>query len=135
MHPFRRAVEERDVVAIEALLAEDVVFHSPVAFKPYPGRAMTAAIIRGAMRVLEDFRYVREIADPEGRDHALVFEARIGDKRLTGCDFLRTGDDGRITEFMVMVRPLSGVEAFARAMGAEFDRIAREAGAQGEARQ
>ncbi|WP_216894081.1 nuclear transport factor 2 family protein [Nocardia alni] len=130
MHPFRRAVEARDVPAIEELLAEDVVFHSPVAFAPYHGKAMTAAIIRGAMRVLEDFRYVREIGDPDGRDHALVFEARIGDKRITGCDFLHSGEDGRIDEFMVMVRPLSGVEAFARAMGAEFDRIAREAGAQ-----
>ncbi len=76
MHPFRQAVEARDEAAIEALLAEDVVFTSPVAFKPYPGKAITAAILRGVMRVFEDFRYIREIADAGGRDHALVFEAR-----------------------------------------------------------
>ncbi|MEO5874991.1 MAG: nuclear transport factor 2 family protein, partial [Streptosporangiaceae bacterium] len=71
MHPFRAAVEAADHDAIEALLAEDVVFTSPVAFKPYPGRAITAAILRGVFRVFEDFHYVREIDSPDGRDHAL----------------------------------------------------------------
>lgn len=61
MHPFRKAVETRDEAAIEALLADDVVFTSPVAFKPYPGKPMTAAILRAVMRVFEDFRYVRAI--------------------------------------------------------------------------
>ena len=56
MHPFRKAVEERDSAAIEALLADNVVVTSPVAFKPYPGKPLTAAILRGVLRVVEDFR-------------------------------------------------------------------------------
>jgi hypothetical protein len=127
MHPFRKAVEERDAAAIEALLAEDVVFTSPVAFKPYPGKAITAAILRGVLRVFEDFRYVREIAGADGRDHALVFTATVGGKQVNGCDFLHFDDDGLIDEFMVMVRPLSGAQALAEAMGAEFEQISREA--------
>lgn len=125
MHPFRQAVEARDHTAIEALLADDVVFTSPVAFKPYPGKPLTAAILRGVMRVFEDFRYIREIDG--GRDHALVFEATVAGKRLTGCDFLHVNDDGLIDDFMVMVRPLSGATALAEAMGAQFDRIQNEA--------
>src|ERR1051325_4436250 len=103
MHPFRQAVENRDAAALEALLAEDAVFTSPVAFKPYPGKALTAAILRGVLRVFEDFRYVRELGSPDGRDSALVFEARIGDRTITGCDFLHVDEDGLIDDFMVMV--------------------------------
>ena len=125
MHPFRQAVEARDHTAIGALLADDVVFTSPVAFKPYPGKPITAAILRGVMRVFEDFRYIREIDG--GHDHALVFEATVAGKKITGCDFLHINDEGLIDDFMVMVRPLSGATALAEAMGAQFDRIQQEA--------
>ncbi|WP_024445178.1 nuclear transport factor 2 family protein [Mycolicibacterium iranicum] len=127
MHAFRQAVEARDEAAIEALLADDVVFTSPVAFKPYPGKPITAAILRGVMRVFEDFHYVREIVDSNGRDHALVFEATVSGKKVTGCDFLHIDDDGLIDDFVVMVRPLSAATAVAEAMGAQFERIQQEA--------
>ncbi|WP_039805290.1 nuclear transport factor 2 family protein [Nocardia araoensis] len=130
MHPFRAAVEARDEAAIEALLADSVVFTSPVAFQPYPGKAITAAILRAVIRVFEDFRYVREIADVNGRDHALVFEATVDGKRLTGCDFLHVDEDGKIDDFMVMVRPLSAAQALAARMGDQFERIKAEAAAQ-----
>ena len=96
MHPFRKAIEERDEAAIQALLADDVMFTSPVAFKPYVGKPITAAILRGVLRVFEDFRYIREIADSNGRDHAFVFETTVSGKRITGCDFLHFNDDGPI---------------------------------------
>ena len=127
MHPFRQAVEARDEAAIAALLADDVVFTSPVAFKPYVGKPITAAILRGVMRVFEDFQYLREIGDANSRDHALVFETTVAGKRITGCDFIHTNDDGLIDDFMVMVRPLSGAQALAEAMGAQFERIQQEA--------
>lgn len=127
MHPFRKAVEDRDAAAVEAQLAENVVFTSPVVFKPYAGKAITAAILRGAMRVFEDFTYVREIADAGGRDHALVFTATVGGRTVQGCDFLHFDEEGRIDDFTVMVRPLSAAQALAEAMGAQFERIAREA--------
>jgi SnoaL-like domain len=127
MHPFRKAVEERDEAAIQALLADDVVFTSPVAFKPYVGKPITAAILRGVLRIFEDFRYLREIADADGRDHALVFETTVSGKKINGCDFLHFNDEGLIDEFTVMVRPLSGATALSEAMGAQFDRIQQEA--------
>jgi hypothetical protein len=127
MHPFRQAVEARDEAAIEALLAENVVFTSPVAFKPYPGKPITAAILRAVMRVFEDFRYVREIESADGRDHALVFKATVDGKEVNGCDFLHLDEQGRIDDFMVMVRPLQGTNALAEAMAAQFDQIQKEA--------
>jgi hypothetical protein len=130
VHPFRKAVETQDHAALEALLAEDVVFTSPVAFKPYPGKAITAAILRGVSRVFADFTYVREIANPDGRDHAFVFTATVDGKQIQGCDFLHFDEEGKIDDFLVMVRPLSAAKALSEAMGAQFDRIAREAAGQ-----
>jgi hypothetical protein len=127
VHPFRKAVEEQDEAAIQAMLADDVVFTSPVAFKPYLGKPITAAILRGVLRVFEDFRYVREIHDSNGVDHAFVFETVVAGKRITGCDFLHFNEDGLIDEFTVMARPLSGATALSEAMGAQFDRIQQEA--------
>ena len=127
MRAFREAVEAGDMDAVEALLAEDVVFTSPVVFKPYPGKAITAAILRAVSTVFQDFRYDRELTGDGGRDHALVFTARVGGRELTGCDFIRLNEDGLISEFMVMVRPLSGAQALAAEMGARFDEIVKEA--------
>ncbi|MEO6088089.1 MAG: nuclear transport factor 2 family protein [Umezawaea sp.] len=127
MHPFREAVEAGDHVAIEALLADDVVFTSPVAFTPYSGKPITAAILRGVTRVFEDFRYVREISGADGRDHALVFTARVGEREIHGCDFLHLDEDGLIDDLTVMVRPLSAAKALSEAMGAQFERITSEA--------
>ena len=129
MQQFRRAVEARDEEAIAALLAEHVVFTSPVAFTPYHGKAITAAILRAVMRVFEDFHYVREIADVDGQDSALIFKAVVSGKQVNGCDFLHVNGEGLIDDFTVMVRPLSAAVAVSEAMGAQFDRVQREAAA------
>ncbi|MCQ9183579.1 nuclear transport factor 2 family protein [Streptomyces sp. IBSBF 2953] len=127
MRAFREAVEAGDLDAVEALLADDVVFTSPVVFKPYPGKAITASILRAVSQVFEDFRYERELDGADGRDHALVFTARVGERQLSGCDFIHLDENGLIDELTVMVRPMSGAQALAAAMGARFDEIAKEA--------
>ena len=125
MKAFRQAIESWDFDAVEKLLADDVVFTSPVAFKPYPGKSITAAILRGVSRVFTDFHYLREIND--GQDTALIFEAQVGDVTVNGCDFITVNDDGLISELTVMVRPLKAAHALADAMGAQFDQILKEA--------
>ena len=118
LHPFRAAVEARDVDAAVALLAEDVVFRSPVVFKPYVGREAVRPLLHAVAQVFEDFRYDREIGAPDAADHALVFRARVGEKEIEGCDFIRSDAGGAIEELFVMVRPLSATIALAEAMGA-----------------
>ena len=120
MHPFRAAIEARDIDAAVALLAEDVVFRSPVVFKPYSGHAAVRVILQAVIQVFEDFSYQREIGVEGAADHALVFQARVGGKQVEGCDFLHTREDGLIDDFTVMVRPLSGVLALAEAMNAKL---------------
>ncbi|MEU9387773.1 nuclear transport factor 2 family protein [Streptomyces sp. NPDC048279] len=129
MHPFRKAVESDDLDAVAALMADDVVFTSPVAFRPYAGKAITVAILRAVTQVFGDFTYVREMASPDGRDHALVFTATVAGKQLQGCDFLHVDENGKIDDLTVMVRPLSAAQALGEAMNARFEEIAREAAA------
>ena len=103
------------------LLAEDVVFRSPIVFKPYRGReADRASAARRLSRVRGLPLRAARSAHPTRRDHALVFEARVGDRQIEGCDFLHTNEDGLIDEFVVMVRPLSGALALAEAMQAQL---------------
>ena len=80
--------------------------------------APAAPRLETVAQVFEDFRYTSEIS--EGDRTALVFEARVGDRTVEGADFLRFGSDGKIAEFVVMVRPLSGLTALAQAMGARL---------------
>jgi hypothetical protein len=123
VHPFRSAIEARDLDAAVALMREDVVFRSPVVFKPYHGRDAMRRILEAFLAVFEDFRYVREIGAKDARDHALVFEARVGSKQVEGCDFIQLDADGAISAFTVMVRPMSGMLALAESMRAELDRV------------
>jgi hypothetical protein len=120
VHAFRRAVEAGDLDAVLALTREDVVFRSPVVFSPYEGREPLRQILRAVLEVFEDFRYVRDIGADDARDHALVFEARVGDKQVEGCDFIRLDDDGAIAELTVMVRPMSAMMVLAEAMKAQL---------------
>ncbi len=116
---FRAAVEAQDIDAATALLHDDVVFRSPAVFKPYEGVAAVSYLLRTVFAVFEDFRYTDELRGDEGT-HALVFEARVGDRRLQGLDLIREDADGRITELTVMVRPASGLAALAQEMAARL---------------
>jgi ketosteroid isomerase-like protein len=127
MKEFRAAIEAGDFAAVGELFAEDIVFRSPVAFKPYEGRAIAAAIIRGVGRVFTDFRYVRELASDDGLGSVLVFETFVDGVSTNGIDLIQLNDDGLISELTVMVRPLSAANALAAAMAAQFDQIVAEA--------
>lgn len=115
---FRAAVEARDMDAAVGLLADDVVFRSPAVFRPYEGAEAVARLLRTVFELFEDFRYTDELGD--AATHALIFEARVGDRELQGLDLIRTREDGRISEFTVMVRPASGLAALAQEMGARL---------------
>jgi SnoaL-like domain len=120
VHPFRTAVEAGDIDAAVGLLADGVVFRSPVVYKPYEGRPAVELILRAVFRVFEDFRYEAEIGAEQAADHVLVFRARVGEREVHGADFIHTRPDGLIDEFTVMVRPMSGMHALAEAMRAQL---------------
>jgi len=117
--PFREAVEARDLDGMVAALAEDVVFRSPVVFKPYEGRAAVGAILAAVLETFEDFRYTDAL---DGEDaHVLVFAARVGARDVDGIDLLRFDDAGLVRELTVFIRPMSGLTALAEAMRARLE--------------
>jgi hypothetical protein len=115
---FRAAIERRDLDGMVATLADDVVLHSPVSFKPFEGKEAVGRLFEILLRTFEDFRYTDELAGEEVQ--ALIFRARVGDRDVEGLDLVRPGPDGRIVDFTVMVRPLTGVIALAEAVGPQL---------------
>jgi hypothetical protein len=111
---FRAAAESKDFSAIDELFAENVVFRSPVVFKPYEGRNAVAMLLGVVVQVFEDFRYTDQVET--GTAAALAFSARVGDRELDGIDFLHFDSAGRVNRMAVYVRPMSGVNALAEAM-------------------
>ena len=111
---FRAAAEAKDFSAIDELFTEDVVFRSPVVFKPYEGREAVAMLLGAVGQVFEDFRYTDQVET--GDSAALAFSTRVGDRELDGIDFLQFDSGGRVKEMAVYVRPMSGVTALAEAM-------------------
>ena len=112
---FRAAAESKDFSAIDEILASDVSFRSPAVFKPYEGREAVGVILGAVGHVFEDFRYTDQVE--AGEVAMLAFSARVGDRELEGIDLLRFGGDGKVRELAVYVRPLSGLNALAAAMG------------------
>jgi ketosteroid isomerase-like protein len=99
---------------LDELLADDVVFYSPVVFTPQSGKAVTSMYLLAAKQVLGggpdgEFRYAKQVLS--GDTAVLEFETTLGGKYVNGVDIIRCDDDGRITEFRVMIRPLQAVTA------------------------
>lgn len=113
---WHRLVDQRDAAGIDALLADDVVFHSPVVHTPQVGRALTRMYLGAAMQILANpsFRYVREVAG--SNDAVLEFEVEVDGVRVNGVDMMRWNDAGLITDFKVMVRPLKAIDLLHRKM-------------------
>jgi len=119
---FKRAAQAADHEALIEALAPDVVFRSPIVFKPYHGREAVSPILRAVMQVFEDFTYVDQL---EGeRSATLLFKARAGDRELDGLDYLRFDPSGLVSELTVMVRPLSAALTLAETMRARLDAAA-----------
>ena len=111
-HPlavWHRLVDTGDRAGLDGLLADDVVFHSPVVHMPQRGKALTALYLSAAFDVFFNptLRYVREIVGPS--DAMLEFDTTIDGVAVNGVDLLRWSGEGRIVDFKVMVRPLKAV--------------------------
>ncbi|RON40126.1 polyketide cyclase [Pseudomonas frederiksbergensis] len=99
------------------LLDPQAVFRSPMAHTPYPGAAVVSMILNTVFEVFENFEYHRELATADGLNVVLEFSANVGGKALKGIDMIRFDEQGKIVEFEVMVRPLSGLQALGAEMG------------------
>ncbi len=114
---WHEMLETRDMSILNELLAEEVVFRSPVAFQPYPGKQVVFFILTNVIQVFENFTYHREFISEDGNNVVLEFSANVGDKKLKGVDMIQFNEEGQMIDFEVMIRPKSGLEALAVQMG------------------
>ena len=115
---WHRVVASRDADGLSALLAENVVFHSPVVHTPQVGRAIAFRYLWAAFDVLfnESFRYVREFVSE--RDAVLEFTVEIDGISVNGVDLISRDADGKIVDFKVMLRPLKAINLVHQKMAA-----------------
>lgn len=114
---WHEMIESQDLSLLPALLHPQARFRSPMAFKPYEGAAAVNLILNTVVTVFEDFFYHRELASADGSNVVLEFSARVGDRQLKGIDMICFDEAGLITDFEVMVRPMSGLQALGEEMG------------------
>jgi hypothetical protein len=105
-----RLVDNQDALGVSSILAEDVVFHSPIVDTPQVGKAITQRYLAAAFGVFSTgaFRYVREMVGE--RDAILEFEVEIDGISVNGVDMIRWNDEGQIVDFKVMLRTLKALK-------------------------
>lgn len=118
---WHELVRSRDAESLDKLLADDVVFYSPVVHTPQCGKKVTAQYLLAAFHVFfdESFRHVREISGPN--DAVLEFEVAIDGMLVNGVDLITWNDEGKIIAFKVMIRPLKAVNLIHQKMAAMLE--------------
>ena len=106
---WHQIVRDGNGGGIAALLADDVVFHSPVVHTPQLGKRITTHYLMAAVHVFfnPSFRYVREVVGE--RDAVLEFETTVDGIVVNGVDLIHWNAEGRISDFKVMVRPMKAM--------------------------
>ena len=110
-------VAEGSMALLPSILHPQAVFRSPMAHTPYPSAQAVQLILGTVVKVFEDFTYHRSYASEDGLSVVLEFSAKVGGKELKGIDQIRFDAEGKIVDFEVMVRPLSGLQALGEEMG------------------
>ncbi|BFM16899.1 nuclear transport factor 2 family protein [Maricurvus nonylphenolicus] len=117
---WHHIMETSDIGSIKDLLADEVVFHSPVVHTPQAGKALTNAYLTAANHVLgaANFKYTREVISEQ--DAVLEFTAEIDGIQINGVDMIRWDKDNKIIDFKVMLRPLKAINMIHQLMGQQL---------------
>lgn len=122
---WHELVESRDMAKLDLMLADDAVMISPVVHTPQKGKQITKMYLTAALHVLanDSFKYVRDFKG----DNAVVleFETELNGIHLNGIDMITYNDEGKISEFRVMVRPLKAVNMIHSMMGEMLKSLSR----------
>lgn len=115
---WHELVRTRNARGLNSILADNVVFYSPVVHTPQAGKALTLQYLSAAFHVFSDesFRYVRELTD--SHDAVLEFQVEIDGITVNGVDMIKWNDEGKIVELKVLIRPLKAINLIHQKMAA-----------------
>lgn len=114
---WHEMVAQRDLTRLPSILADEAVFRSPMAFKPYASAAAVQLVLSTVVQVFTEFAYHRQFASEDGLSVVLEFSAKVSDKSLKGVDVIQFDAAGRIVDFEVMIRPFNALQALGNEMG------------------
>ena len=117
LEKWHEMVAAANVGELASILHPKAVFRSPMAHTPYPSAQAVQLILGTVVKVFEDFTYHRQLASADGHSVVLEFSAKVNGKELKGIDMIQFDDEGKIVDFEVMVRPMSGLQALGDEMG------------------
>ncbi len=119
---------------LDELLAEDVEFYSPIVFTAQKGKGLTKMYLNAAASTFgggdktkapgtktSAFKYAKEVLC--GNYAVLEFESTVDGKYVNGVDIITCNDEGKITEFKVMIRPLQAVNVMHQQMKAILEKM------------
>ena len=129
-------MKSNDMDKLDELLAEDVVFYSPVVYTPQKGKDITKMYLMAAGGVFgegakdevsdsnksqSNFKYIKEII---GEKSALLeFESEMDGIYVNGVDVISWNEEEKITEFKVIIRPLQAVNMLHKKMQAMLENM------------
>ena len=125
---WHKMVDEKDLSKLGNFLSEQAVFRSPMAHTPYPGKMAVYFALSNVIEVFENFTYHRELISETDRSAMLEFTADVSGKTLKGVDIITFNDAGLITEFEVLIRPMSGLSALAVQMAPRMEKLLQSRG-------
>ncbi len=120
---WHKLVKTKDASGLDNILADNVVFHSPVVHTPQMGKPVTTLYLTAALHVFNNdtFKYLREVIS--GNNAVLEFQTVIDGISINGVDMITWDKDGRIIDFKVMIRPLKAINLIHKMMGEMLQKI------------
>lgn len=109
LEQWHHIIQSGDFSQLDDILAEDVVFHSPVVHTPQRGKTITKQyLVAGGQLIFNEHgRYVREVV--AGNNAVLEFASELEGIQINGIDMMTWNEEGLITDFKVMIRPLKAI--------------------------
>jgi hypothetical protein len=120
---LHQAISAKDATALDTLLADNAVFHSPVVHSPQVGKDVTKMYLSAAFHVLanDSFHYVREVVD--GQNAVLEFVVEVDGVTVNGVDMIHWDENGKIADFKVMLRPYKAINLIKDKMRAMLESL------------
>ena len=120
---WHKVIETDNLELLNDIIADNAIFSSPVVFKPMEGKEITMMYLNAAGESfnMEKFEYTKEIHD--GMNSVLEFETYIDEISVNGVDMIEWNEDGKISNFKVMIRPYKAVQKVQEKMIEALDNL------------
>ena len=129
LEQWHRIAAERDIAAIEGLLAEEVSVGAPPYWTKLQGRGLVNHLLGLILQTIEGFTYHREWMD--GAELALEFTGRVGDMDVQGIDLISLDDENKVRNVDVMIRPVNAVIALQKIISPKMEAFLKGGGSGG----